>query len=477
MALRAMTSFRLLACAVLAAATMPRLLHRGMFVDGAIYASIARNLAEDRGRFWAPSYTATVYPEYYDHPPLGFWLQSLWFRVLGDYLFVERVYSMAAAIVVGLLVSLIWRQLHERGSRERQYEWLPVLILMSIPVVSWSIVGNLLETTVAVLTTGAVAASLHAGVARTTPGSIGWGVLSGLCVVAAFLTKGPVGLFPLAGPLVLAPLASTSSRRWASLASQWTTVVVCAFALVVPDASRVSLTRYVNEQVLAAIAGRREVSDSSLTILEELVQGVGLPVAIVATLIVAVARRFVAPPREQRRWATLLLLLWLAGTLPILVSAKQAGYYLVPAVPLCALGVAGLLAATTRAALENVGPRAGRVAVTLAAIVILGAVGASFSPALDRDRRRLADLDALDLEVPRNAIVGICPESQDDWGLHALFARRFRVSLDAGRGRERAWFLETSPAIGRCRAPERCRPVTSVSRDLVLLECGRGGPR
>src|ERR1700730_398988 len=80
--------FRLFTLAVFAAATVPRLMHRGMFVDGVTYASIARTLAEGRGRFWAPFYTSTIYPQFHEHLPLGFWLQSLWFRVLGDHLFV-----------------------------------------------------------------------------------------------------------------------------------------------------------------------------------------------------------------------------------------------------------------------------------------------------------------------------------------------------------------------------------------------------
>ena len=67
-----MRSFRLLMCAIFVAATVPRLAHRGMFVDGVTYASIARNLAEGRGTFWTPSYTATIYPQFHDHPPLGF---------------------------------------------------------------------------------------------------------------------------------------------------------------------------------------------------------------------------------------------------------------------------------------------------------------------------------------------------------------------------------------------------------------------
>ena len=107
-----MKSFRILTAAALAAAIVPRLAQRGMFVDGVTYASIARNLSEGRGSFWSPSYTATVYPQFHEHPPFGFWLQSWWFRVLGDHLFVERAYSLAAAIGTALLIALIWRRLN-----------------------------------------------------------------------------------------------------------------------------------------------------------------------------------------------------------------------------------------------------------------------------------------------------------------------------------------------------------------------------
>ena len=103
-------SFRILTLAVFAAATVPRLAQRGMFVDGVTYASIARNLSEGRGSFWSPSYTASIYPQFHEHPPFGFWLQSLWFRVLGDHLFVERAYSLTAAVGTALLIALIWRR-------------------------------------------------------------------------------------------------------------------------------------------------------------------------------------------------------------------------------------------------------------------------------------------------------------------------------------------------------------------------------
>jgi hypothetical protein len=66
-----MKSFRILTAAALAAAILPRLAQRGMFVDGVTYASIARNLSQGRGSFWSPFYTATIYPQFHEHPPFG----------------------------------------------------------------------------------------------------------------------------------------------------------------------------------------------------------------------------------------------------------------------------------------------------------------------------------------------------------------------------------------------------------------------
>jgi 4-amino-4-deoxy-L-arabinose transferase-like glycosyltransferase len=465
-----MRAFRLLTIAAFAAAIVPRLAHRGMFVDGVTYASIARNLAEGRGSFWAPSYTATIYPTFHDHPPLGLWLQSLWFRVLGDHLFVERAYSLTAAVATAALIAAIWRDLERKGVVPVFLGWWPILLWIAVPVVSWAIVGNLLETTVALFTTAATLAALHGVVATRSVRAIGWGALSGAFVVAAGLTKGPVGLFPLVAPLtfVLLPYAC---RVPLTLFAQWIAVAAAGGALLAFPMSRASLNEYVNVQVLAAVSGQREVSAGSLTILKDLVQQVMLPMAGMAILAVAAARRFEAPSSDSRKYATAFTMLGLAATLPILASAKQAGHYLVPAVPLYVLAAAVALAPTWAVFGDGFGRGAARW-VSLASVLILAvAAGAAFLPG--RDEARLANLDTLAASVPRGATIGICPAVNDDWGLHAWFERRFGVSLDADGGQGRSWFLKTtSRAADACRPPQ-CPPVTDPTRDLVLLKCGR----
>jgi 4-amino-4-deoxy-L-arabinose transferase-like glycosyltransferase len=488
-----MRPFPLFTLAVFAAATVPRLVHRGMFVDGVTYASIARNLAEGQGSFWSPFYTSTIYPQFHEHPPLGLWLQSLWFHALGDHLFVERAYSIAAALATAFVMAWIWRRLAaNRHDDAAGLDWLPILFWIAVPVVSWSIVGNLLETSVAVFTTAAVAAAIAAAYAERMTPAAGWGILSGASIVAATLTKGPVGLFPLAAPAIFWPI-SGSRRAWASLtAGQWATVVVCAIALWSVPVARASLTQYVHQQVLPALGGQREVSASSLTIVTQLVQAVLAPIVFAGGLVIVAARRFVTPSQQQRVEARSLLLLGLAGTLPIALSAKQAGHYLVPAVPLYALAAARVIAPTLAVVADRIAVRRTGVDL-LTAAVVLATIGAAFTPAVGRDRARLADLDVLESTIPQRTTVGICLASNQDWGLHAWLERRFQVSLDAAHGSQREWFLitkdtmgtlvtkdtmrtkdhkepETAASIGGC-PPATCRPATDPARQLVLMRC------
>ena len=401
--------------------------------------------------------------------------------MFGDHLFVERVYSFAAAAVTACLIALIWRRSNgttpyvvssfgaqeENDPHERECDWLPMALWIAVPVVSWAVVGNLLETTVAVFTTAAVAAIVESHMAGSVATSIVWCVMSGISIAAAVLTKGPIGLFPLAAPLCLL----SGRRRVSGATAQWSTVIAVALVLLSIPTARSSLSQYVHQQVLAAIGGTREVSASSLTIVRALLQGVAAPILLTCGLLAALAGRWVAPTNDHCHRAASFLLLGLAGTLPILASAKQTGHYLVPAVPFLALSAACLLAPTTTHLVERIVAN-GRTFIVqiISATVLIGTVAVAYSPLAGRDRDRLADLDRLDRVVPRGTIVGICAESNSDWGLHAWFERRFHVSLDASDGGAREWFLKTTAAT--CPLPE-CRPASDPTGDLVLLRCPR----
>src|SRR5437879_11525893 len=118
--------------------------------------------------------------------------------------------------------------------------------------------------------------------------------------------------------------------------------------------------------------------------------------AVLAVAIVAAARTWIMPSRKDRERAAVFILIGLAGTLPILVSPKQTGHYLMPAVPFYAIGAAAFVAPTVADLLNRL--RAGRSAVALrvlAATVAVAAGVAAALPAFEREPARLGELDRL----------------------------------------------------------------------------------
>ena len=105
----------------------------------------------------------------------------------------------------------------------------------------------------------------------------------------------------------------------------------------------------------------------------------------------------------------------------------------------------------------------------MAGMLTVGAVVAAAVPAFEREPARLAALDRLATVAPHGGTAGICPAINSDWGLHAWFQRRFRMSLDAANPASHEWFLQTrvqSPVV----APPTCRAATDTAAELVLLQ-------
>lgn len=166
-----------------------------MFADGVDNATISRNMAKGLGQFWRPHHTATLAPEFYDHPPLMFGMQSLWFRLLGDSIYVERFYSLTTFILVGILMVLIWREM----TNDIKTGWLPLLFWFAVPKVSWACANNMLENTMSVFVTAAALFYLKSLKANR----IFFVGLCGLSLALGFLSKGIFALFVWSFPLFI----------------------------------------------------------------------------------------------------------------------------------------------------------------------------------------------------------------------------------------------------------------------------------
>ncbi|MFW7379491.1 MAG: hypothetical protein ACOH5I_11830 [Oligoflexus sp.] len=96
----------LLTLGLISLTLLPNLLTQGMFFDGLTYAAISRNLVDGLGPIWQTHYTDSLYPRFYEHPPLAFYLQSLAFRLLGDQFYVEKLRAAGLGILPNLRAML-----------------------------------------------------------------------------------------------------------------------------------------------------------------------------------------------------------------------------------------------------------------------------------------------------------------------------------------------------------------------------------
>jgi hypothetical protein len=467
---------------------LPRLLRPGMFLDGVTYAALAKNLADGKGSFNAPFYTPTLYTEFYEQPPLGLWLESLWFRLL-DSTGSEAVFSLLCGLLSILLIGKLWKKAVP-GFRE--HTWLVQLAWVLIPIVSWSYGNNMLENMAVLVLMGALILMID--------GRWKGDLLAGGLIVAAFFIKGPAVLYVLAFPFFQA----MAGGSWLRVVFLPLAVILWALLYFGITGNWSSFVLYMQSQFLPALQGTREVAGSRLYLLPLLLGDILLP-GIVLLIIrkLSGGRR----PRYGRRenWLRSLGLVWfaaaLSGTLPLFLSAKQAHWYLMPAMPAWAMAVslACLYWLPDRKSKNQSGEVTRQVLSAkqfwpylngLGLAGLLGIVlflprtplrGKSFHryllPALESQMEKAKNAQQKEGVVPEqqaaaslvpvlDQAVQVCPSRKvQDWYLVANLARYGRIGLTSKKRPVRMLVLRKPKPGFRKRAAKQCR----ISDNCQLL--------
>jgi 4-amino-4-deoxy-L-arabinose transferase-like glycosyltransferase len=459
-----------LSIAIYAALVLPRLASRGMFRDGVLYAAISRNLATGIGGWWSPRYT--MHPSvFHEHPPGAFWLQSLWFHVLGDAVWVEALYSAATGVLLLLLLAAVWRRLaphdeHTPGA------WAPAILFLSSPLVSWIYASNMLENSLVLFTTAATVCVL-AAVTKPARSAWAWGGIAGLLVGAAVLVKGPVGTFPVAVPVAAGLVGLARSRRavLATLAGNAAGAALVAGAVWSSEAARTFLEVYGEKQILASVAGAREHRASRWYLVGRLGSELALPASL-CVLLLAATRRSAREHARLRcsRPAFLALLIALAASMPLLISPKQHGWYLLPSLPFYAIALALVVARPARRLQESLVRRSRAVHATTL-LLLSGAVVAVILEAgvVRKEQAFHADFSTQPLDIEVGTQIDVCPaELVHSWSLVLNLARQYQVDLVNDPASP---YLLVEVA-GDCDIPPSCAPLhPPAPRQYQMYRC------
>ena len=423
------TPFWLLLIGLFLILVSKNLLTEGMFLDGVTYACISRNMACGLGSFWSPSYTQTIGHVFHSHPPLAFGLEALFFKVLGDHWWVEKLYSVLAFLFTGLLIALIWK----RTTNNLRWAWLPLLFWIAMPLVSWSATNNLLENTMSVF----VLLSVYLMIVGYQRNHKIWLFLSAFTLLLAFLSKGFTGLFPLVFPILYC--AFDQKRKWIQgpIDSLILLVAVAVFAgimfLVCPG-SFGYIKDYIRLQVI--VGGLYEATASSrFYIVFTLLQQLLIPYVIAMALVICKARSkvnskvFEFPP--DKGWFYSFLILGLLGVLPIMVSVKQRDFYMLAALPFFALACGHITLSMLTLWLPKMTPTVRRwMTIGASCIVLLGLVlNVIHFGKYGRDEALIKEVKQRIAESEDNNVIEISPEEYTQWAKHAYYMRYGKISL------------------------------------------------
>lgn len=419
---------------------LPRSVDSTMFMDGVAYASIARNMAEGLGSFWQPYFADSFWLPYdndvffYGHPPLQFGIEALLFGIFGDTPLVENLFNVLILTCSILLITGIWCLFFNNKPDIQRHQWLPVLCWYSMLIVWYAIPNHLLDTTMSLfclLSCFFQLKSQHSDVALKKHA---FQVFGGLAIFLAFLTKGPVGLYPLAfTALYLLIFDRASFRKTISPSLVLSaTFLVCICLTLFYEPARFFLTKYFNGQVVGALMHEREAAGEDWTahfyLVVELFRSIKPHLIITGLLflIFYVFRISTKMSETGKRVAGTCFVVSVSAFLPLLISIKQYHHYLLPATPFFALTFAALLQDKICYILNF----NRRLSLSMA---VLGIVGcwimtvrkiSSTAPDISVD-------NALKISkyVPKSATIGICHDLFQRADLHVSLQRYHHLSL------------------------------------------------
>ncbi len=326
--------YQLILYTCLAGFLLPNLFTHGIFGDGLIYAVVSRNLAASQGSWWQLFYSEQLFNPFVEHPPLMFWLESCWFRLLGDHHWTEKSFSLLLGIVMVFSLRHFWQKLADVHQWKESW-WFPVLLWILVPTIHWAYPNNMLENLLVLFTSWAIWLGYQSNGLKSAFG-LGW------LVFFAFMTKGVVGLFPLAvygiRQLVFKNIGWSKTISWSFFALAGFFLPFALSLLI--SAARENWQLYFEVQLFATLQGERAVQDhivglSRFYLIGRLFTELFNPLLISGLLLLAAKawRQTYHFHADTKRHSYFFLLVALSATLPLLISPKQHSFYLIPAIP------------------------------------------------------------------------------------------------------------------------------------------------
>ncbi len=410
-----------------------KLMRIGIHGDGLEYGTVAMNMADNVGTFWKPYLDDHIHPVFHEHPPLVFWIQSIFFRLFGEGLYLESFYGAFVGLVIMGCMALFWLRIRKDFMLPSVGSWWPMLLIVTLPIFTYIMQTNRLVCTYTILAILPTYASYRSMTAKRH--TVLFSLLSGMLIYLGFIAKGPVAFFTLAVPAI----AWIALKAKFSRATISTLLALGAFTLALsttfyffPD-SRDFWKGFWQAQVVASLKSQRAAGDTNWYLVERWAAEMAVPV-VVAVFFMMLTR---TSWREVcgNRQALFFLLIGLASSLPFLISTRQHSRYVFQSYPFYVLSLA-FAADRIAAAIESILGRHPRLRAATAGIALICFLIAFVSmlngkDSIRKDRKPFyEDIYMQKIELPARTTISACPGEMIlyDW-LFADMMRVYKVSL------------------------------------------------
>jgi 4-amino-4-deoxy-L-arabinose transferase-like glycosyltransferase len=306
-----------------------------MFLDGNIYATVARNFAFGIGSMGKPFFTETSYSHFFEHPPMAMWLQSIFYEIFGDYLLIDRLYSVLTTIISGYLIVKIWKSI----TKSYTLSWLPLLFFISIETVFWSANQNVLENTMMVF----LLLTFFGFLKWKQNNRFLWLLFAGFTFCLAILSKGVFALFIMGVPFFWW-LASKKMEGFWKMTMETISIIIfgalflVSLSLLIPGLDE-TLLNYFNKQIVKNGAVKELAEDSRFRILKVFLNNLLVPI-VLAVILYFSTRKSEKSEKGYSTEALAFAIISVSGVLPIIAGPVHSSFYILAVYPFMALALA-----------------------------------------------------------------------------------------------------------------------------------------
>ena len=416
------------------------LFQKGVFGDGLMYLTVAFNRFKGYGSFWEQRYSETSMSFFCEQPPLYFESLGWFYKFFGGAEIAEKIFTLVLLFLIVILISAIWNRLNANDKKYKQISWLPSVLLLIIPIFSWTYSNQVIETMVVPLSL--LVFYLHLIFIKTDNNMKKFVSFFGIIVLLflLLLTKGAQSVF-LLGALFLAGITIEKKNLKKLILQNILLVIIfsgiCVTVFLSNEKARFWTENYFHKRLVATFNHVGATANYHAEIIVRYFSEL-IPV-FVLLLIISVYFKIKYKYFFSIQWenfkknktALWLILISLSASFPMALTLEQRGFYLTPSFPFVVLGLALLYKKYFYILLSKVFVGREKIIFGIAGVFMLGGIlfFFQFKNNYKRDEGMIKDVELLKKIIPYGEIIGIDQSVWNTFSLHSYLNKENNNSL------------------------------------------------